>query len=71
MDIKVTYDKQADAAYIYLTQVPPGAAVRQVDAIAGTVVLDFDAGDRLIGLEVLSASKVLPPDVCALAQQLT
>ena len=52
----MTYDPDADAVYIYLGR---GEIERQEEA--GPFVYDVDAEGRVIGLEILSASKVLAP----------
>lgn len=68
--MRVTYDPEADAAYITLInrEVRAGEAVYQSDMIntpgeRGTLVADFDADGRLLGVEVLAASSVLPPEL--------
>lgn len=64
----VDFDPEANAAYITLgnREIGPGAAASQSDFIptpsgVGNVILDFDAGGRLIGVEVLSARELLDP----------
>ena len=54
--IDMTYDPEADAAYITLAR-------GKVDATedAGPFIYDVDAEGRIIGIEILSASKVLAP----------
>lgn len=63
VSMKTTYDAEADAAYISLTDdETPGRSVRnlEVESLAGgSVVLDFDRDDVLLGVEVLGASRVL------------
>jgi uncharacterized protein YuzE len=62
--MNVKYDPTVDAAYIRLTD----SDVSEVDytyacdpkEVGGQVHLDFDASGRLIGIEVLQASKKLP-----------
>ena len=72
--MRVTYDAEADAGYIALREIESGGAKHTVplgeldpDAGAleaiGSIVLDFDDEERLIGIEVLSASAVLPPEL--------
>ncbi|WP_405596586.1 MULTISPECIES: DUF2283 domain-containing protein [unclassified Streptomyces] len=64
-DVRVTYDRTVDAAYIYLTE--PQARVKSarmypcdpVD-VDGMINLDFDEQGRLIGIEVLAASSKPP-----------
>ncbi|MCM3615377.1 DUF2283 domain-containing protein [Microbacterium enclense] len=71
--MRITYDADADAAYIAVVDdVPAGAATQQVHSIStpggrGEVVLDFDAHDRLLGVEVLGARAVLAPEVLDIA----
>lgn len=52
----MTYDPEADAAYIYLGR---GKIVETAEA--GPFIYDVDADGRVIGIEILSASKVLAP----------
>ncbi|MBT1636283.1 DUF2283 domain-containing protein [Clavibacter michiganensis] len=69
--MRVTYDAVADAAYIALERpVGDGEAATQIHSITtpgdrGEVALDFDADGRLLGIEVLHASAVLPAAVLA------
>ena len=68
--MQVTYDPEADAAYITLVnhELRDGEAVYQSDMIntpgeRGTLIADFDADGRLLGVEVLAASTVLPAEL--------
>ena len=65
--MKVTYSKIDDAAYIYLVDIKAGVAARtepcEIDGLKGEINLDFDKDGRLVGIEVLGASKVLPKSV--------
>lgn len=64
--MRVTYDGQVNAAYIYLQPIGPGEVKRthvcgsETDGPARDVNLDFDSQGRLIGVEVLYASHRLP-----------
>ena len=69
--MRVTYDPQTDAGYIYLREIDSGGAKHtvpldelesDVEAV-GSLILDFDEEGRLIGIEALSASEVLPPEI--------
>lgn len=64
--MKVTYDKNADAAYIYLKDIPPGGVKKTYSCdpseIDGMINLDFDAEGVLVGIEVLDASKKIPKE---------
>lgn len=54
--MKITYDPQADAMYIYLNK----------NNIAGTVpvstdlIVDYDKNKLPVGIEMLSISKIMP-----------
>lgn len=67
--MRVTFDPDADAAYIYLTEAPltPGRDSVPLDPPEGVrafVVLDWKDG-KIVGLEVLDASSLLHPDLLA------
>jgi uncharacterized protein YuzE len=60
--LKVRYDKSVDAAYIHLVDEISGPVTTcPVDAVPGNgmINLDFDYDDRLVGIEVIPASKLL------------
>jgi len=66
--MKITYDDSADAAYIcLLDEIEPGGVARtyccDTREVNGMINLDFDSGGRLIGIEILDASKLLPEPV--------
>ncbi len=58
--MKVTYDKEADAAYIYLKDKIEKGEVKNTISMNENIILDFDSNKKLIGIEILSASKVVP-----------
>jgi uncharacterized protein YuzE len=54
--MKIEYDKEADAAYIYLSR-------QQVDHtlnVTDSINLDIDSSGNLIGIEILNASIQIP-----------
>ena len=55
--IDMTYDPEADAIYIYV------GASREIDHTeeAGPFIYDVDTEGRIVGIEILSASKILAP----------
>ena len=65
--LRMSHDIGADAAYISLTEIRAGEAVRQVwmdnDVAQGSVVLDFDADGKLLGIELLGVTSLLRPEV--------
>ncbi|WP_211357145.1 DUF2283 domain-containing protein [Nocardioides rubriscoriae] len=69
--LRVTYDAQADAAYIYFVpDVEFGQAVRTVPVDGGEhpwmVNIDVGADGRILGVEVLDARRLLPPALLGL-----
>jgi uncharacterized protein YuzE len=55
----VTYDEDADAAYIRLSP----EAVEESEEVSAGIVLDYDADGRIVGMEVLEARAHLSPDL--------
>ena len=53
--VRVEYDQKADAMYIWLRK----AKYDVSEELAENVVLDLDKNGRIIGIEVLDASKNL------------
>jgi uncharacterized protein YuzE len=53
--MKITYDKDADALYIRLID---GEHECRVVRLTDDIALDFASGERLVGIEVLSASRL-------------
>jgi uncharacterized protein YuzE len=74
--MRITYDAAADAAYVSLVgTIADGESATQIHSITtpgdrGEVALDFDADGRLLGIEVLRASAVLPAAVLADAMRI-
>ncbi|PYC65891.1 hypothetical protein C7C46_31950 [Streptomyces tateyamensis] len=75
MNVRVTYDKTVNAAYVYLTD----PQVRTYSShmypcdpvdVGGMINLDFDEHGRLIGIEVLAASTKLPEYLLISAERL-
>jgi uncharacterized protein YuzE len=55
MDLKIEYDKEADALYIQLRE----ALVDDNIDIEGGVTVDLDEKRHIVGVEILDASKKL------------
>lgn len=53
--MKITYDKEADAMYIRLLD---GDYQCRVVRLTDDIAMDFAAGEKLVGIEVLGASKL-------------
>ncbi|MFH6680998.1 DUF2283 domain-containing protein [Clavibacter michiganensis] len=75
--MKITYDADADAAYIQVVNsIGAGQVVEQIHSIAtpgrkGEISLDFDSNGQLLGVEVLQAGDVLAAEVLAAAERPT
>lgn len=70
--MRMTYDADADAAFVYLVDAVDGGDVAQshmcdLEVREGAVILAMDADGRLLGIEVLGASKLLSPETLAAA----
>jgi uncharacterized protein YuzE len=73
--MKVQYDPTADAAYIYLDPAHEGIRVARTvpcdPTEAGAEInLDFDADGRLLGIEVLDASRHLASELLDAADRI-
>jgi len=51
--MKIQYDKQADALYIYLTK----GRVKKTSKVGKNVLVDYGEKDRLIGVEFYKISR--------------
>ncbi len=54
--MKITYDKETDALYIYLLE---GEFQRKAVRLTDEITLDFGEGERLAGIEILDAKNIL------------
>lgn len=66
--MRFTYDPDADAAFVYIVdQIDPGQVARSemcdIEIQEGAVILVLDADERLLGIELLGASRLVPADV--------
>ena len=59
MEMKITLDKEADAAYIYFKDISEGE-VSDTISLNENVNIDLDKEGKTIGIEILEASKNLP-----------
>jgi uncharacterized protein YuzE len=62
--VKIEYDPKTDAAYLHVDPSQSAKAQRTYacdpDEVGGQIQLDFDKDGRLIGIDVLDASQILP-----------
>jgi len=54
--MKITYDSQVDAAYISFKKGPTQVTTMR---ITEDIAIDFGAGEEIVGIEILDASKHL------------
>ncbi len=62
--MEVIYDRSVDAAYIYLVSVIGEGQVKKTytcnpKEVNGQINIDFDAWGKLLGIEILNASRFL------------
>lgn len=74
--MRMTYDSEANAAYMYLTDfIEPGqVAATQVSGIQldmASINIDFDADGRVLGIEMLGADRILRQETVAAAEDIT
>ena len=67
--MKFTYDKEVDAAYIYFIHPLKAGQARNTVTMNDSINLDFDSKGKLLGIEILAASKVLGKKVLVDAKQ--
>lgn len=70
MNLRVTFDRSANAAYVYLRESAPGGVARTVVCEDMPIQLDLDKNGHPIGIEVLNATKLLPVDIIHRAERL-
>lgn len=66
--MKFEYDKEVDAAYLYIEYPIKAGEVKKTIELNEDIVLDFDKKGKLLGMEVLNASKVMNRKVLVEAQ---
>ncbi len=57
--MKIELDKEVDSAYVYLKDKIADGEISRTISINENIVLDFDSANKLVGIEVLNASKNL------------
>ena len=61
--MRLEYDKDIDAAYIYLVYPLRKGQAKKTKELNEGIILDFDLKGRLLGVEILNASKLLTKKV--------
>jgi len=57
--MRIELDKEADTAYIYFKDISKGD-VKTTISLNDNINIDLDAGGKMLGIEILDASKNLP-----------
>tara|TARA_Y100000034_G_scaffold121622_2_gene166072 strand:+ start:682 stop:888 length:207 start_codon:yes stop_codon:yes gene_type:complete len=57
--MKITLDKEADAAYIYFKEISNGEVEKTI-SLNESINIDLDSEGKTLGIEILNASKNLP-----------
>ena len=57
--MKFEYDKEVDAAYVYIGHPIKESEVKKTIELNENIILDFDKKGKLLGMEILNASKVV------------
>lgn len=66
--MKLEYDQDVDAAYIYLKYPIKEGEAQKTIQLNENIILDFDEDDKLIGIEILDATKTVKKEVLMEAQ---
>ena len=66
--MKFEYDKEVDAGYIYLEYPIKDSGVKKTIELNDNIILDFDEKGKLLGVEILNASKILNKNALLEAQ---
>jgi uncharacterized protein YuzE len=60
--MKIEIDKEADSAYIYFKAIAEGEATKTI-SLNENIIIDLDSSGKILGMEILNASKVMPKQV--------
>ena len=66
--MKFEYDKEVDAAYVYIGYPIKDGKVKKTIELNENIILDFDKKGKLLGMEILNASKIMNKKVLVEAQ---
>ena len=66
--MKFEYDKEVDAAYVYIEHPIKEGGVKKTIELNENIILDFDNKGKLLGIEILNASKVMSKKVLVEAE---
>ena len=61
--MKIEYDREADVAYIYLKYPLKDGECKKTQELNESIIVDYDGDGKLLGVEILNASKLLTKKV--------
>lgn len=72
LSVRITYDQDADAAYVYFEDRIADGSVEQtvpsgIDLDRALIAFDFNVDGKLVGIEILGASRILTREALAVA----
>jgi len=57
--MKVTFDKEADAVYVYFKDIAQGEVSKTI-SLNDSINIDLDADGKILGIEILNANANVP-----------
>ena len=68
--MKIEYDEEVDAAYIYLKYPIKDGESKKTKQLNQNIIIDLDAKGKLLGVEILDASRILNKKLILEAKQI-
>jgi uncharacterized protein YuzE len=62
MEMKITYDSEADAVYFYFKEITSGEVTNTI-SLNNNLNIDLDKDGVTLGIEILDATKNLPKEI--------
>ncbi len=59
--MKIEFDAEADAAYVYFKEISEGEVAKTI-SLNDSINVNLDKNGKTLGIEILDASKNLPPN---------
>jgi len=59
--MRIEVDKEADAAFVYFKEISAGEVAKTI-SLNKNLNVDLDSKGKLLGIEILNASKVIPKE---------
>lgn len=65
--MKITLDKEADAAYIYFKEISAGEVAKTI-SLNESINIDLDSNGQILGIEILDAANNVPQNTLQSAE---